>query len=148
MAINYSNSPAQTYTLDQFISMRYNDDITYHNFSIIESVNGIELLDHNLIDDYIEELNSICSDYFELTPDQYRKYKYSPDILAYDVYGSTQLDFIIMKANGIIDPKEFNLKKIRLPYNSKLKVFLNSVYNSNYDYISQNRADNNIKVYN
>lgn len=147
MAINNANNPAKTYTLDQFIAMKYTDDMTYYNFSILQVVNGLECLDHNLVDDYLSELILICSDYFELTVEQYKKYKYSPDLLAYDVYGSTQLDFIVLKANGMIDPKEFTLKKIRLPYKSKLIEFLNRIYNINSGYIAQNRADNGLKSY-
>ena len=29
-----------------------------------------------------------------LSDDEYKKYRYSPDLLAYDIYGSVQLDFI------------------------------------------------------
>lgn len=146
MAINFLNNPALTYTLDQFIAMRYIDEATYRNFSILQVVDGLELVDHNLIDDYMDELEQISVE-CELTLEQYKKYKYSPDIMAYDVYGSTQLDFVIMKLNGMIDPKDFNLKKVLLPYKSKLIAFLNTVYNSNLNYINQNRADNGLKTF-
>ena len=46
--------------------------------------------------------------------------------------------------NDMIDPKEFNIKTIKLPYASVLKEFLTTVYNCNSEYIGQNRADNNI----
>lgn len=141
-----SADPALTYTIDDFIAMRYSDEITYRNFSILEKVNGIELLDHNLIEDYLEELISLCKE-VPLTFEQYNKYKYAPDLLAYDVYGSTQLDFVILFANGMIDPKEFNLKKIKLPYASVLKQFLSAIYNAESNYIDQNRSDNKLEVY-
>ena len=141
----YSSDPALTYTLDQFINMKYSDEITYYNFSIIEVVDGIQLLDHNLIEDYIDELKSLCQN-CELDSNQYKKYKYSPDLLAYDVYGSTQLDFVILMLNDMIDPKEFNLKTVKLPYASKLKAFLSAVYNAELNYISQNRADNGMEM--
>lgn len=142
MSINISD-PALTYTLDQFISMKASDELTYRNFSILEVVDGLELLDHNLIEDYLTELQSLCIE-VELTREQYIKYKYAPDLLAYDIYGSTQLDFIILFANEIIDPKEFNLKKLKLPYASQLKTFLSAVYNSESDYINFNRTQNGL----
>lgn len=142
MSINISD-PALTYTLDQFISMKASDELTYRNFSILEVVDGLELLDHNLIEDYLTELQSLCIE-VELTHEQYIKYKYAPDLLAYDIYGSTQLDFIILFANEIIDPKEFNLKKLKLPYASQLKTFLSAVYNSESDYINFNRTQNGL----
>lgn len=142
MAANVTDS-ALTYTIDDFISMKIADETTYHNFSIVEVVDGIELLDHNVIEDYLDELQSICVE-VPLDQDQYNKYKYAPDLLAYDIYGSTQLDFIVMYVNDIIDPREFDMKKIKLPYSSALKEFLSEVYNSESGYISQNRADNNL----
>ena len=142
----YSSDPSITYTLDQFINMKYSDESTYYNFSIIEVVDGLQLLDHNIVEDYLAELESLCQ-LCELDAEQYKKYKYSPDLLAYDVYGSVQLDFIILMVNDMIDPKEFDLKAVKLPYASKLKAFLSAVYNTESNYISQNRADNGLNVY-
>ena len=140
--INYSD-PALTYTLHDFVRVGMSDEMTYRNFSILEKIDNIEHLDHNLIEDYQEELESICIN-ADLTDDQYKKYKYCPDLLAYDVYGSTQLDFVILFANGMIDPKEFDLKTVKLPYASHLKSFLSTIYNSESGYIEQNRSDNKI----
>ena len=146
MPDSYASDPALTYTLDQFIAMQYVDEVTYRNFAILEVVNGIELLDHNLVDDYLPELESICVD-CELTLEQQKRYKYAPDLLAYDVYGSTQLDFVILLANDMIDPKEFNLKVVRLPYKSPMTTFMSSIYNANASYVSQNRSYNNLNMY-
>ena len=33
------SNPALTYTLDDFISMKISDDMTYYNFSILEVIN-------------------------------------------------------------------------------------------------------------
>lgn len=143
---DYISNPALTYTLDQFISMQYSDELTFRNFSILEVINGIEFVDHNLIEDYLPELESLCKN-CQLDDEQYKKYRYSPDLLAFDVYGSVQLDFVILLANGMVDPKEFDLKVIKLPYASKMRTFLNSVYNAEVNYIAQNRADNGLKLY-
>lgn len=141
----YMSDAALTYTIPQFIEMRYSDELTYHNFSIIEKINGLELLDHNLIEDYLPELENLCVT-CELSNEELKRYKYSPDLLAYDVYGSTQLDFVILFANGMIDPKEFTLKKIKLPYRSHMTNFMSAVYNANQTYISQNWSDNGLQV--
>lgn len=138
--------PALTYTLDDFISMKVTDEVTFHNFSIVEVVDSIELLDHNVIEDYFTELNSLCAT-VPLTDEQYKKYKYAPDLLAYDVYGSTQLDFLVLYVNDMIDFKEFDRKTIQLPYASALKAFLSEVYNTESGYIQQNRADNGLTSY-
>ena len=115
------------------------DETTYYNFSILEVINGVEHLNHNLIEDYLEELKSACIT-VDLTLDQYKKYKYFPDLLSYDVYGSVQLDFIIMLLNDCIDPKEFDKKTVILPYASVLASFLNTVYSKEQLYIEENRV--------
>lgn len=137
---DYLNNPALTYTLDQFISMKNADDMTYNNFSIYGKIKGQNILESNLIDEYLDELTSLCSQ-VELSLDEYKKYKYAPDLLAYDIYGSVQLDFIILAANDMVDPKDFNLKRIKLPTVSRLREFLNEVYGANSNWISKNRYD-------
>lgn len=139
------NDSALTYTLSDFVSMKNSDDATYRNFSILEVVNNIELVDHNLIDDYILEYENICVP-CHLSLEEAKKYKYSPDLLAYDIYGSVQLDFLILLANDMVDPKEFDLRIVKLPFASKLVDFLNRVYGANQNYIRQNRADNGLIV--
>lgn len=138
-----NNNPALTYTLDDYINMQISDDMTYYNFSIIEVVNGVEHLDKNLIEIYIDELKSQCT-YVTLSEEEYNKYKYNPDLLAYDVYGSIQLDFVILLLNDIYDPKEFTKRKLLLPHSSILSKFLSDVYSKESKYIEQNRIDNNI----
>lgn len=137
---DYLNNPAQTYTLEQFISMKNTDDMTYNNFSIYGIIDGQKILESNLIDEYLDELVKISS-IVELNIDEYKKYKFAPDLLAYDVYGSTQLDFIVLAANDMADPKDFNLKKLKLPSASRLRSYLNEVYNSNSNWINKNRYD-------
>ena len=46
-------NPATTTTLEDFIEMRSIDEMTYYNFSILEVINGVEHLNHNLIEDYL-----------------------------------------------------------------------------------------------
>ena len=69
------------------------------------------------------------------------KYKYNADLLAYDLYGSVQLDFVILLLNDMYDPKEFTKKNVILPHSSTLAKFLNDVYSKEEGYIQQNRAD-------
>lgn len=137
------HNPAITYTLQDFINMRNIDDMTYYNFSILEVINGVEHLDHNLVEDYLPHLLNVCET-VSLSDEEYKKYKYCPDLLAYDLYGSVQLDFVILLLNDMIDPKEFNIKTVKLPYSSGLSVFLNDIYTKESSYINKNRADNNL----
>ena len=137
------NDPSLTYTLDDFIKMRVSDDMTYYNFSILELMNGVEHLNINLVEEYAQELKDQAV-YVVLTDMEYKKYKYNPDLLAYDIYGSVQLDFVILILNDIYDPKEFISKTLRLVHSSVLSRFLSTVYGKEKGWIQQNRADNNL----
>lgn len=134
--------PAETATLSDFVSAGVNDDMTYRNFSTIEIHNGVELIDHCIIDDYLDELKKISVLVIGITDQERIHYRYSPDLLAYDMYGSTQLDFVILAVNGIATPSEFTMKgNLYLPKNSVLKSFLSMIYNAESQLITSNRAE-------
>lgn len=135
--------PAVTYNLDDFIKMKDIDTATYYNLSILEVYDGVEHLYWNLIEDYIENLELVK---VEMEDMQFSKYKYHPDLLAYDIYGSTQLDFVVLAANDMIDPKDFNRKNIYLPFASVLSNFLDQISSANTALIQQNRLENGIKI--
>jgi hypothetical protein len=136
-------SPALTYSLEDFIDMKATDENTFYNYSILEKYDGVEHLDFNLVDEYLDTLTTVEA---ELDEQQYKRYRYRPDLLAYEVYGSTQLDFIILMINDMYDPKEFDRKKIKLPYASALVDFLDAIYEVNLPYIEENRERENIEM--
>ena len=139
MATN-KNDPSLTYTLDDFIAMQMSDNMTYYNFSIVEVINSVEHLNINLVEEYSSELKSQALQ-VELTDEEYKKYKYCPDLLAYDIYKSVQLDFVILILNDMFDSKEFTNKIINLVPASVLQQFLNEIYGKESGWIQQNRAD-------
>lgn len=138
--------PAETPTLKEFIKAGVNDDMTYRNFAILEVIPcGLELVDHSLIDDYLTELRTVSTTINQISDAERTKYRYCPDMLAYDIYGSTQLDFIVMMVNGVVTPTEFTMRgDLLLPKASVLKEFLSMVYNADNEYIRINRSTNNI----
>lgn len=137
------NDPALTYTLSDFVEIGKQDEMTYTNFSIIQYRMSTEFAEQNIIDYYLSELKSICLKITSLSEDEINKYKYAPDILAYDVYGTTQLDFIVLLCNGMIDPKDFDFKRkyLLLPRANVLQEFLSQVYNSESDWLKLNRTE-------
>lgn len=135
------HDPSKTYTLDMFIEYGKQDDLTYENFSILRSANSITFAEQCITDYYMDELRSISYTVTQFTEEEKAKYIYRPDLLAYDIYGTTQLDFIILLCNGIIDPKEFDFKRgyLKLLTRDKLKQLLSDIYNAEYDWIRINR---------
>lgn len=137
-----ADSPAHTFTLSDFIEMGKTDELVYQNFSILRLRNGILFSEETVIDYYMEELRKLCTKVDGITAEDIVHYRYAPDLLAYDMYGSTQLDFIVLLCNGMIDPKEFNFKRkyLMLPYQHILNEFLSAVYNSEKVWLDTNRS--------
>lgn len=138
-----NSTPAKTITLDDFIEMKPADTMTYYNFSILNVIDNVSHLDRNLIEEYIDVINLDAIE-VQLSVEEYKKYKYAPDLLAYDIYGSTQLDFLILLLNDMINPKQFNKKNIKLLYSSKLVELLDIIYSKESNYIQQNRYENGL----
>ena len=140
---NTKHDPAVTYTLSDFVEMGSQDELTYSNFAILRYKMQTEFAEQNILDYYLQELKNLCIKVTEFTEEEIVKYKYAPDMLAYYLYGSTQLDFIILLCNGIIDPKEFDFKRnyLLLPRASILNEFLSRVYNTESTWLDINRSE-------
>lgn len=122
----------ETYTIEQFKSFYGNDKLNYENFCIKEKESEENFIAHNVIDDYLPELEKLVK-VVEFSDEEYIKYIYKPKLLAYDIYGSTELFFIIMKLNGICSIRDFDMRKIKLlplrPVNV-LTTVLSAIYNN------------------
>ena len=140
-----TSDPSKTFTLTDFVNLADLDDGTYFNYSIIEVRGNLIYTDHSLLDDYLAELDKLCV-VVTLTEEEYKRYRYQPDILSYDLYGSVQLDFVIMKANDIIDPKEFTIRTLKLPVKSYMRILLEDIRHANQGYLEQNRLDNGMEL--
>ena len=138
------NNPAFTYTLSDFADLSNKDETTYRKLSIIDIENGIEFIDHNLFDEYMELIEPLAVD-VDLTDDEFIRYRYAPDLVAYDVYNSVQLDYFVLALNNMVDPKEFDKRKIKLIKASFLSEIVNEIIKTNTGYLQQNRRDNGLQ---
>jgi len=124
--------PAKEYTLSDFVNDQNIDEMTYRNFSATKKIYNMELVELNMLTLYIDELKSICLKVTSFSENEINRFKYHPDLLAYYLYKSVQLDFVILMCNGMIDPKDFDFKQgfLYLPRPDDLRVFLSAVHNS------------------
>ncbi len=131
MGFGMPTSPAKTSTLEEFIALSSKTLISYINLSFVEKIGDErEFAIWNVLSDYERELKAISVE-VELNDTQYRRYVYNPKVLAHDIYGSTELFFIVLAANGICTAKEFNSRKIKLLRADELEEFIQMVYNAN-----------------
>ena len=134
----------ETYRLKDFVRLKSVDEITYRNFSILVKSHGLEMLDHNLFLDYIYDIEDLVVEMEFESLEQQSKYRYAPDLLAFDVYGSVQLDFVILFLNDMIDYKEFDLSVVRMLRLPDLYSLFSTIINKNTDYLAITREENKI----
>lgn len=130
-----------TYTIEQFIQLDANDKIQFDTLSLFEKNNdGIYFPIYNVINDYIDELKSVCA-IGVMSDKDFNRYKYKPKLLAYDLYGSQELFFIILSLNDMSNVKEFTKKKVKLLRKEYINDILSYIYNSEKNIIIKNREN-------
>ena len=126
-----------TYTLDQFIQAGRMTTVSYNRFSYREAIsNGTIVSIINVINDYMDEIQENAVN-VELDREQYRKYRMKPKLLCFDVYGNTEVYWVIMLMNGIIDVKEFDMKVLKMLRVDDMETLLTNIYNSEYKWMNQ-----------
>lgn len=128
--------PQDTYTLDDFIACQSDTTICYNNLSYIDEYDNMKYNIYNVISDYTYEIINEHSLPIVLTDDEMQKYKYSPKLLCYDIYGNGELAFIIMIINDIYDQKDFTKKQLWMPTKDKMSIITKYIYNTNKTSIS------------
>ena len=114
MIIKDVTDPALTHNLSEFLMAGRAEHVTkYGDASFLERDNNILYVVKNVIEDYIPDLKEMALKVV-LDDDEYLKYQYNPKRLAYDVYGATELYYIILMLNNIGGVIEFNAKELLL----------------------------------
>ena len=121
-----------TSTLESFINYKNLDsNIYYKDLSIFEkSIDGKSvLLSYNILNDYRKEIFDFIIP-ITLTNEEFQKYQYQPKKLAYDLYGSTEYDYMILFINSMTNIKEFNRRRINLMRAKDMSNVLSAIYSS------------------
>lgn len=130
-------------TIEEFIDGGDSIAMTYSNLSLNEMMcdNTIEFPIFNVCDDYIDELISLCKT-VELDKESARRYYQAPKLLAHDIYANSELDFLIMRLNGIYDPKDFTFTTLKLLTQDTMKTCLSKINIANRQFIDSYNEDN------
>jgi hypothetical protein len=127
LSTNYNNSdPRIAHTLSEYISAGNKSSIiTYTKLCFLENNYVVK----NIIDDYLYELtyNAVS---IELTTDEFNKYKYKPKLLSSDVYGCTDLYYLILKLNNLYSVKQFNINPVLMLKTGDITDLLSTIYNA------------------
>lgn len=127
-----------TYTVEDFIKTTSMGNISFEQFSFLDKSNEIIMITYNILNDYKDEIDELTVT-VNLTDDEFLKYCYKPRMLSYDIYGDTEMFFIILFVNNICSAKEFNKRKIKMLRKSHMEDVLSLIYNSEKYNIIKNR---------
>lgn len=128
--------PQDTTTIEALVQAGKTVIAKYQNFSYLEQAsNGTIVVIKNVIWDYIDELKN-ASVMVRLSDSEFYKYKYRPKLLCFDVYGNTELDFVIMALNNIADVTEFNSQSFRMLKVQDMNELMTLIYNAEQKAIS------------
>ena len=152
MAIRSTTMPEYSNTINGFIEAGKDAPLlTYYNFSILQVEYSkdkkirLELTASNLVTDYLDIFEDNAQK-ITLTDEDKRKYYYNPDLLSYDLYGTTDLDFIIMLMNGVISSNDFSMPSLKLISKTTLVDLMSRIYNAEQNYLTINREKYNMSI--
>ena len=79
----------------------------------------------------------------ELTDEEYRTYIYKPKLLSLDLYGTTELDFLLLRLNNMVSCIYFNKKTLKV-FDKNIISLLNEIMVHEQD----NFIDNEVSIIN
>lgn len=105
-------------TIKDYISKYNSEEVTFAALffkQLFEPNKGTNMIvnSESLVLKYYDELkaNKIK---IELSESEYMRYRFNPKIMSYDLYGTTELWFLIIDANQLHSSIEFDLKVVYL----------------------------------
>lgn len=135
--------PNFTSTIDQYISCKSSDNMCYHKLSFIDKHGDIEYDTYNVLSDYIDEIKDEYCVVVKLSNDEMAKYKYRPKLLCFDIYGSTELAFIILIINDMSSVKQFTKNTLYMPRRDIMQELIRYLINANNSAINAYNSKNN-----
>ena len=102
------------------------DSLYYKDLANLTSDAKAILLSECVLDDYAGDLAEIVVSK-TLTPEEQRKYYYNPQVLSYDLYGTTQFWSLLLDLNDMTSATEFNRSTINV-YDGRLTTLINAVF--------------------
>lgn len=90
----------------------------------------------NIVDKYLNELTE-NKQIVDFNTKEYFKYRYNPKLLSFDVYGTTELWFLILMANELYSVSEFNLRKVVM-YDASIIAKINRMLEMDNEFLEIN----------
>lgn len=102
--------------------------VRYPHLMFQESRDGIDYVVHSVLDDYLQDMKEKSIE-CTLSKAERDRYFLKPRILSSDIYGTTELYYIILRINDMWSPKQFTLdnNKLKMLTKDNMKDFLSAI---------------------
>ena len=114
--------------VDFILAGKETNVIRYPHLMFQESKDGINYVVHSVLDDYLQDMQEKAIE-CTLSKAERDRYFLKPRILSSDIYGTTELYYIILRINNMWSPKQFTLdnNKIKMLTKDHLNDFLSAI---------------------
>ena len=135
--------PRKSHKLSEFLAAGRNGSvISYKKLSFLGKGNdGNTYVVKMVLNDYLPELKSRCRKVV-LTDQERLKYQFNPKMLSSELYGTTELYYVILLLNDMINIRDFDTKTLYLLPPSDMENFLSSIYSSEKNSIAKYNSRN------
>lgn len=99
---------------------------------------------------YIVNMSNLFEKYYEillentvivvLTDEEYLKYRFKPKVLSYDLYGTKELHYLLLRLNYVYSVINFDFKELRV-FNTNIIALLNEIMILENDTLIDNEVD-------
>ena len=103
-------------TIADYVRAYETEPITYSNFYLAQVLTGNNnrkmLVNFNsIVVKYMPELKKMIEK-VTLSPEDYAKYRFNPKLMSFDLYGTTELWFLLLDINELHSVSEFDLRTL------------------------------------
>lgn len=114
--------------VDFILAGKETNVIRYPHLMFQESKDGINYVVHSVLDDYLQDMQEKAIE-CTLSKTERDRYFLKPRILSSDIYGTTELYYIILRINNMWSPKQFTLdnNKIKMLTKDHMNDFLSAI---------------------
>ena len=131
---------ADIQTLSDLVSYGYSGSYTMPTIEMLDKQDDIIYFDRLSYSKYDRLIMGMATD-ITLTDDEYRKYRFHPERLSYDVYGNVNLSHLILYINKCSD-YSFNKYNIKLIPRANIEIVFQKIIANEQRRINKNHSKN------
>jgi hypothetical protein len=119
--------PHLTYSVGDFIASSDQAPIYLKDFLEWSQIGDVQYPTYNALHEYRDILSKYAVR-LALTEEEYQRFIYKPELLAFELYGYTDLYFVLLFMNNIYNNKDFKFRELNvllrdhIPLLAKLKL--------------------------